>query len=156
MDSPIDGPILCPDVHVEDFAPSQMNLSIIIPLSIRSQDVPEVWSQNLCGSGSNIDRMFEGENMRLSGAIPCNTFGVQNQNMYGSKSSIDRLHDEGNPRATTTFQNMIIEVRDQTLYGSECNLNCGEGRVSEASGMKRISTNARFRDKKMYGFRSSV
>ena len=24
VDSPIDGPILCPDVHVEDFAPSQI------------------------------------------------------------------------------------------------------------------------------------
>ena len=57
-------------------------------------------------SKSNI----EGVNMRLSGAIPRNTFEFQNQNLYGSKSSIDRLYDGGNLRATTTFQNRIIEV----------------------------------------------
>ena len=60
--------------------------------------------------------------------------------MYHSESDIDCLYKGGNPRSGTTLQNRIIEVRDQTSYGSESNLNFDERRVSEVSGMNRMST----------------
>ena len=103
MDSWIDGPILCPDVHREASSPLEMNWSAINLPSIRSQGVTEVWSQNLYGSEPSIDHAFEGGNMRLSGVPPSNTFEVRNQNLYGSESSIDHLYDGGNPRFATNF-----------------------------------------------------
>ena len=92
VDSWIDGPILCPDVHREASSPLEMNWSAINLPSIRSQGVTEVWSQNLYGSEPSIVRDFEGGNMRQRRVLPSNTFKVQNQNFYGSEASIECLY----------------------------------------------------------------
>ena len=72
-----------------------MNLSAIDSPSTRIQGVTEVRSQNLYGSEPNIDCVYEGGNVRLSGVPLNNTLEVRNENLYGSESSIDRLYKRG-------------------------------------------------------------
>ena len=57
--------------------------------------------------------------------------------------------DSPNNRMQKTVEN--FQVENQTLYGSESNLSYGEGRVSEISKNKRMSTNARVGDQNLYG-----
>ena len=156
MDSQIDMPIPRSDVSMESSPPHEMNLSTINPPSTGIHGIALVRRQNLYGSEPNIDRVYEGGNVRLIG-VPLNrTIEVRNQNLYGSESSIDRLYEGGNPRSIAILQNRIIEVRDQTLHGSTSNLNHNYESGNEMTLSKQTSKNARVGDQNLYGSRSGV
>ena len=67
---------------------------IVIPQS----RVVEVWDQNLHGSKSNINRIYEGGKESQLVMPQSRIVRVQDQNLYGSESRIDQIYKAGNLR----------------------------------------------------------
>ena len=53
----------------------------------RTPDIVEIWDQNLHGSESNIDRIYEGGNMRSVVIPQIRVVKVQDQNLFASESN---------------------------------------------------------------------
>ena len=151
--SRIDQALLESNTQVEPSPPlpREMDLSFVTPLSSRVQGVIEVWNQSLYGTEPNIDRKFEGGNMKLNSLPLGNVLEIRNQNLCGSESNIDCLYVRENLPSTSIFQNRITEVQDHSRCGSESNINYEEGRISEASGRTRLNVTTRVGDQNLYG-----
>ena len=85
---------ICPP-YQEQFLPTQ------VLLVNRNFSNVEVQNPTLNGSEPNIDRMFEGGNMKVTLLQVDNAFVVQSKNLYGSESSIDCSNGRVNPQPPT-------------------------------------------------------
>ena len=148
---------LRPETRAELLSPPRTNLSVTPPSVNRMHGEIEVQNQTLSGSEPNIDRTFEGGNMKLNLLPFDNVLEVRSQNLYGSKSSIDHLYGRENPgpQSTTGFQNRITEIPNCPQYGSELirmnqNINYDEGRISEFSWSNKLSSSTRVGDQNLY------
>ena len=93
-DSQIDIPIPRSDLSLDSSSHHELNLSSIDPPSSRVQTIHgfiEVRNQNLYGSESNIDLLYEGGTVRSTGIPQSRIIEVRNQNLYGSESNINHL-----------------------------------------------------------------
>ena len=106
--------IRCLNLNSDSSFHHELNLSSIEHPSNGMQTihgVVEIRDQNLCGSESNIDCLYEGENMRPIVIPQSRVIEVRDQNLHGSESNIDR-------RPLITPRSKIVSVQDQNVYCS--------------------------------------
>ena len=77
-------------------SPPRTNLSVTAPSVNEMHGDIEVENKTLRGSEPNIDRAFEGGNMKLSLLPFGNVLEVRSQNLYGSEFSINHLYESEN------------------------------------------------------------
>ena len=88
--------------------------SVVMPQS----RLVEIWDQNLYGSESNIDHIYEGGNVRPVVMPQSRVTKIQDQNLYGSESNIAHIYEGGSLRLVA-----LPQGRDQRLLSPGRNID---------------------------------